>query len=406
MRNQEFIDLHRRDDVRARALRPCPDGIDLQWCLQQIEGWQTACRKLPFWAMDENGETKTDVWFPPRISMEQCSSQETAQYKAQVAVRVMGGEENCGELVDLTGGYGVDFSYMARHFRHATYVEKQPHLCEIMKHNLPHLGIDNADIVNADCTDLLRTELKADGQRLIFADPARRNNVGRKVVALRDCTPDIVELQDDLLERAKVIIAKLSPMLDISMALRSLRGVAEVHVISVRGECKELLLVMTGDAAPYHDFYCVNIADETDVFRHNGPIDAPEIAGSVLQYLYEPNASILKAGVQDALCREYGIGKLHAMSNLFTSGKHVANFPGRSFRVLATSTFGKKEIREMLKGISRANIAIRNFPATVDELRRRLKLKDGGDVYLFATTVADGQHVLVKTTKIQQDYRL
>lgn len=385
-------------------MRQCPDGIDLQWCLQQIEGWQTACRKLPFWAIDEDGEAKADVWFPPRISMEQCSSQETARYKAHVAVRVMGGEDSCEELVDLTGGYGVDFSYMARYFRQATYVEKQPHLCDIMKHNIPVLGIDNADIVNADCTNLLRTGLKADSHRLIFADPVRRDNVGRKVVALKDCTPDIVELQDDLLERAKVVIVKLSPMLDISMALRNLRGVAEVHVISVRGECKELLLVMTGDAVFHPTFYCVNIADETVVFRHNGPVETPEISDSVLQYLYEPNASILKAGVQDALCREYGVGKLHAMSNLFTSEKLIANFPGRSFRVLATSTFGKKDIREMLQGISQANIAIRNFPATVDELRKRLKLKDGGDVYLFATTRSDNRHVLVKATKVQQDY--
>ena len=383
------------------ALRPCPDGVDLQWCLQQIEGWQTACRKLPFWAADGNGEAREDVWFPPRISMEQCSSQETAQYKAQVAVRVMGSEANCGEIVDLTGGYGVDFSYMARHFRHATYVEKQPHLCEIMKHNLPHLGLDNVDVVNADCTDFVNTELKADCHRVIFADPARRDNAGRKVVALRDCTPDIAELQDALMERAKVLIAKLSPMLDISLALRSLRNVAEVHVISVRGECKELLLVMTRDAVPdYPAFYCVNITDETDVFHHTGPVEAPVIANGVLQYLYEPNASILKAGMQDALCGRYGVAKLHAMSNLLTSEKLVDNFPGRSFRVMATSTFGKKDIREILNGVSQANLAIRNFPSTVDELRKRLKLKDGGDVYLFATTIAGGQHILVKAIKV------
>jgi 16S rRNA G966 N2-methylase RsmD len=370
--------------------------VDLQWCLQQIGGWQTACRKLPFWAMDGNGEARVDVWFPPRISMEQCSSQETAQYKAQVAVRVMGGEANCDEMVDLTGGYGVDFSFMARHFRHATYVEKQPHLCEIMRHNIPVLGLENVDVVNGDCADFLRRELRSDVRRLIFADPARRDNVGRKVVALRDCTPDLVELQDVLLERAGVVIVKLSPMLDISMALRSLRGVAEVHVISVRGECKELLLVMTGEAVPYPTLHCVNIADETDVFRHKGPVGAPEIAGGVMQYLYEPNASILKAGVQDALCGEYGVGKLHAMSNLFTGVERVEDFPGRCFRVVATSSFGKRDLREMLKGVSQANIAIRNFPASVDELRRRLKLKDGGDVYLFATTVADGGHVLIR----------
>ena len=399
MHNREFVNLHLRDDVRELALKPCPDGVDLRWCLQQIEGWQTACRKLPLWAMDENGKAKTDVWFPQRISMEQCSSQETAQYKAQVAVRVMGGEAYCDEMVDLTGGYGVDFCYMARHFSHAVYVEKQSDLCGIMKHNIPVLNLENVDVVNADCAEFLTKKLKADRQRLIYVDPARRDNAGRKMVALRDCVPDIMELQDTLMERAKVVITKLSPMLDITQALRSLRGVSEVHVISVRGECKELLLVMTGKEVPYPIIYCVNIADKIDIFRHSGPVDTPEITNGISLYLYEPNASILKAGVQDALCVEYGVKKLHAMSNLFTSDRAVANFPGRSFRVHDTSTFDKKDIKKMLSGVSKANIAIRNFPTTVDDLRKRLKLKDGGDVYLFATTVADGQHILIKAGK-------
>lgn len=400
MDNREFIDLHRRDDVKALALRPCPDGVDLQWCLQQIDGWQRACVKLPLWALDEYGNARSDIWFPPRISMEQCSSQETAQYKAMVAVNTMGGADKCDEMVDLTGGYGVDFSYMSRCFCRATYVERQPHLCETMRHNASILGLDNAEILNSDCSEALPKWHGNSQGRMIFLDPARRDNAGRKVIALEDCMPDIVGMQDALLDRARAVIVKLSPMLDISMALDKLRYVAQVHVISVRGECKELLLVLKRETAGLPTFHCVNIADETSVFEHDGSATPPDIANGIMQYLYEPNASILKAGVQDALCRRFGVWKLQANSNLFTCDSPINNFPGRCFRILATSGFGKKDVKELLAGISQANLTTRNFPSTVDALRKKLRLKDGGDVYLFATTMADGQHRLIRCEKL------
>ena len=400
MDNQEFIELHRRDDVKALALRPCPDGVDMRWCLQQIDGWQRACVKLPLWAMDESGAVRSDIWFPPRISMEQCSSQETAQYKAMVAVNAMGGADCCHEMVDLTGGYGVDFSYMSRCFRRATYVERQPHLCDIMKHNAQLLGLDDVEIVNADGVEALHKLQGDNSGRMIFLDPARRDKAGRKVFALEDCTPDIVGMRDELLDRARVVIVKLSPMLDISQAIDKLKSVAQVHVISVRGECKELLLVLKRGNTGSSMSYCVNIADETSVFEHGGTVPLPVIADDVMQYLYEPNASILKAGVQDALCSRYNVWKLHANSNLFTGNVPINDFPGRCFCVQAAGSLGKKDAKKLLDGISKANLTVRNFPSDVDSLRRKLRLKEGGDVYLFATTMAGGRHLLIRCHKL------
>lgn len=390
MTNEEFIEANRESDVRVLALKKFPEGIDAAWCLQQIEGWQTARRKLPLWA-----DNSIHIWYPPRISMEQCSSQQTAEYKSATALRLLGGRGECKKLIDLTGGYGVDFSYMAPHFLHAIYVEKQAVLCEIARHNFPLLGLRNAEIVNADdfCSEA----------SLIFLDPARRDSAGRKVVALEECSPNVVEKQEKLLSQARFILIKLSPMLDVTEALRKLRNVTEVHVVSLRGECKELLFVMDGSVSPEIGnnvrYYCVNIAEDTTVYTSMKTHESPETADSIGKYLYEPNASILKVGVQDTLCANYGILKLHPRSNLYTSDSIIEDFPGRRFSVEAVSDFAKKSLKNLLTGIGKANLTVRNFPATVDELRSKLKLKEGGDCYLFATTVGNGRHILIKCRK-------
>lgn len=387
MTNSEFILQHRTEDVRKLALRKMPEGLDAAFCLQQIEGWQLARKKIPRWAETDG------LLFPPRLSMEQCSSQQTALYKRGVVERLLKGQ--CQGMMDLTGGFGIDFSYMAPLFREAVYVEQQEQLCQIAQHNFQLLGLQHAEVRNAQSQDVLA----AYGEpSLIYADPARRDDAGRKVVLLQDCQPDVVSLQDELMAHARVVMLKLSPMLDIQQALRQLRCVREVHVVSVDGECKELLLVMYQQEAPLR-YYCVNITDHVQETVVEEASVRPVISGQEMAYLYEPNASILKAGVQDALCSIYKVEKLHAFSHLFTSDRLIEDFPGRKFRILGRSDFSKQGVRNLLAGVKQANITVRNFPATVQELRKKLKLADGGSVYLFATTMSDNSHALLRCEK-------
>lgn len=399
MTNEEYIDLHRLDDVRTLALRSAPEGIDIKWCLQQIEGWQKAREKLPRWAGTDG------LWYPPALSMEQCSSEQTAEYKRGIVCRLLPEASDRQAFADLTGGYGIDFSYLAPLFGTSTYVERNPELCRIAGHNFGHLHLDGASVVCADSTEYL--EQGGLACSLVYLDPARRDNAGRKTVAIADCTPDVVQLQDRLMTVSRFVMIKLSPMLDISAALSVLRHVREVHVVSVRGECKELLFVLDSTYEGSPTYYAANLglADEvfscTDEQRKRAPlrVAGEHVVSASATCLYEPHASILKAGIQDVLCERYGVAKLHPMSNLFVSASPVQDFPGRSFRIVASCGFNKKELRTMLVGVSKANITVRNFPTSVAEIRKKLRLAEGGDVYLFATTVADGSHRLIHCVK-------
>lgn len=384
MTNETYIALHRDDKVETLALAATPAGIDLRFCLRQIEGRQIAKRKLPSWAETEG------LLYPPKVSMEQCSSQQAATYKRQLTERLLPAHRK--RLVDLTGGFGIDFACIAPLFDEADYVESNGHLCELAAHNLPLLGLPRARIHN------MTGELFCEGMgdfSLIYLDPSRRDASGRKVVALADCIPDVEALHDILLRHAPTVMVKLSPMLDIHDTLHRLSNVCEVHVVSVGGECKEILLVLRREATP-PVFHCVNITDTTETFCATLHRCEPVIASKPGRFLYEPNASILKAGVQDELCRAYGAEKLHPFSHLFVSDDFIADFPGRSFEVEAHSGFGKKELKALLSGIVQCNLTVRNFPASVAELRKRLKLREGGDTFLFATTLSDGTHALLR----------
>lgn len=389
MTAEEYIALHREEDVRMLALGRVPDGVDFVYCLQQIEGWQLARKKLPKWASLEG------IRFPVRLSMEQCSSEATAMYKRAVVERLL--PLGRKRMADMTGGFGIDFSYMAESFDEALYVEHQESLCQIARHNFPLLGLCNAEVRCAKGESLLDGD---EHYSLLYLDPARRDGAGRKVVGLEDCTPDITVLHDKLLDKADAVMVKLSPMLDIRLAQRQLTGVREVHVVSVDGECKELLLVMSKNAQRVV-FYCANIIGTgTHVFATEDNHPTPVICEKVGAYLYEPNASILKAGVQDALCERMGVEKLHPFSNLFTSDVLVEGFPGRAFRIEGQSDFGKRSLRAILSSLQKANLTVRNFPTTVADLRKKWKLREGGDDYLFATTLSDGSHALFLCKKV------
>lgn len=428
MTTAEFIREYREHDIRQLALQAnrFPD-VDMPYALDQIQGWQIARRKLPKWAACDG------VIFPPHLSMEQCSSEPTAQYKLNLAMewtcrieslelRVENSElstQNCRRqqfktqnstiktstrMTDLTGGFGVDFSFTSCAFAAATYVERNEQLCHIVEHNLPLLGLNNATVVCADAVEYLST---VEPQTMLFLDPARRDEHGAKTVMLADCTPDVVQLLPKLLEKSRFTMLKLSPMLDWHKAVDDLQGtVREVHIVSVGGECKELLLVLSTVVESELKVYCADLSTASDtpsLFVYTPGSSAPVVNSKLKtqnsKFVHEPNASIMKAGCFDELAAAYGVSPVSRNSHLFLSDEPIEDFPGRSFVVERVTTMNKGELRKALVGIEKANIATRNFPLTVAELRKRLKIKDGGDVYIFATTTAEGEHLLLISRK-------
>lgn len=406
----DFIRQHQDEDVRQLAFlgNKYPE-VDMPFALDQIRGRQMARTKLPRWAATDG------IVYPPHISMEQCSSEATALYKAELAARLLRKQnpEICKfatkdavapEFVDLTGGFGVDFSYIAARLGlRSMYVERQAHLCEAAKENFERLGLKNVLVKNGDGEELLHS-LKS--LKFIFIDPARRDGAGNKVVSLQDCTPDVTLLQDEMLDKADYVIVKLSPMLDWHRAVKELKHVKEVHIISVSNECKELLLVLSAkNMGECRRVFCVNDEQKFVCDEQSMASSIVKIAHASLgdmHYIYEPNASLMKAGCFGILSERYNVKMLSKNSHLFVSSEPIEDFPGRTFRILAISSFNKKELKRHLSGITKANIATRNFPLSVSELRKRLKLKDGGDAYVFATTLSDESHVLVVTNKSNQ----
>lgn len=399
MTTAEFIREYRERDIRQLALQAnrFPD-VDMPYALDQIQGWQIARRKLPKWAACDG------VIFPPHLSMEQCSSEPTSQYKLNLAMEWASRVGHASRMTDLTGGFGVDFSFTSCAFAAATYVERNEQLCHIVEHNLPLLGLNNATVVCADAVEYLST---VEPQTMLFLDPARRDEHGAKTVMLADCTPDVVQLLPKLLEKSRFTMLKLSPMLDWHKAVDDLQGtVREVHIVSVGGECKELLLVLSTVVESELKVYCADLSiasDPSSLFVYTPGSSAP-VANSKLKtqnskFLHEPNASIMKAGCFDELAAAYGVSPVSRNSHLFLSDEPIEDFPGRSFVVERVTTMNKGELRKALVGIEKANIATRNFPLTVAELRKRLKIKDGGDVYIFATTTVEGEHLLLISRK-------
>ena len=395
---EEFIREHRHDDVRQLALQAAryPD-IDMQQALQQIAGWQTACTKLPEWAATDG------IIYPPRLSMEQCSSEATAKYKAKVL------DPSPSTVIDLTGGFGVDFSYMARGFQKAVYVERQPHLCEEARHNFQLLGLENAEVVCGDGVEYLKnlpSPFHPPSTLTIFLDPARRDENGKKTYAISDCTPDVVALKDLLLEKAGRVMIKLSPMLDWHKAVDDLGEVVEVHIVSVDNECKELLLVLAKKPVAPLRVVCANIRHdaETELFEFfpsNDNLSIPLFpALRERDFLYEPNASIMKAGCFAEVAHRFGVQPTGSNSHLFLSPQFIPDFPGRKFQIEKVTSMNKKELKHAIGGLTKANITVRNFPLSVAELRKRLKLADGGDTYIFATTLGEKDHVLLITKQI------
>lgn len=379
----EFIATHRNYDVRTLAFKRA-DGVDMPLALEQIAGYQKARRKLPQWSGVEG------MLYPPSLSMEQCSSEQTALYKVSLLA------SRSGSFADLTGGFGVDFSYLAARFAKATYIERNPKLCAIARHNFALLGLTHAEVVCGDSVECLRNLAPVD---VIYLDPARRDANGGRTFAISDCTPDAVALLPLLLEKAETVMIKLSPMLDWHKAVADFRGhVAEVHIVAVDNECKELLLILRRDTTECPKVVCVNngcVFSPTPyiyIIRCSAPsVDFSQLHG----FLFVPNAAIMKAGCFAQVAEAFSVAQISDNSHLFVADAPVEGFPGSTYRIDTVTTMNKKELKATIGGIKKANIAVRNFPLTVAELRKRLKINDGGNIFIFATTLCDGSHVLI-----------
>ena len=415
-----FIEKNLNADIRQLALHAHrePD-IDLPLALRQIAGRQIARRKLPSWAALDG------LLFPPHLNMEQCSSEQTACYKADICRRLL--NNSFTKLVDLTGGFGVDFAWMSEAFEKATYVERDSELFAISSQNFQVLN-KQVETHNTDGINYLH---QLECATMIFLDPARRDDKGARTYGITDCTPNVLEIKDELLEKADLVMLKLSPMLDWRKAVNDLgeSNVREVHIVSVQNECKELLIVLAShnscvpseasdqrSSAPI-TIFCINILSDGSCQQFLVPSPSsihhplsslhpscvPSVASdqrssvpvTCYQYLYEPNASIMKAGCFQELAEHYGIQPLAPNSHLFVSEQPIDNFPGRQFQISAISSMNKKELKTALGHLSNANITVRNFPLSVPELRKKLKLSEGGNTYIFATTLANNQHVLL-----------
>ncbi|MDU1890853.1 MAG: SAM-dependent methyltransferase [Dysgonomonas sp.] len=383
---KEFIAKHESDNVHTLALQAklYPE-IDIQFAIQQITGRRIAKTKIPCWYSNDS------LIYPKHLSLEQASSEQTALYKASIY--------RGNTMVDLTGGMGVDFSFIAPHFNKAIYVEQQIELTEIAKHNFDILSLNNVIVKNDDAVKYLSEMAPVN---LIYIDPARRDTKGKKTVLIEDCTPNILDIENLLEEKAEITMIKLSPMLDISLAVKSMKNVAEIHIISYNNECKELLFIkkQCNTEPEYHCVHILNDRIEKFTFTKKQEeqteivyTDQPE------KYLYEPNPSILKAGAYKSIAAKYNLKKLHPSSHLYTSKEFYPDFQGRKFKVENTCSLNKKELKQYLPDTYKANITTRNFPASVDEIRKKTGLKDGGDTYIFATTLSDEKKILIICSK-------
>ena len=389
---RDFIHEHINDDTAELLLaaRKYPD-IDVPFVVEQIEARRRLKGKLPEWYENK------DIIMGGRVPAEQCSSELTARYKQSIVK----GESLC----DMTGGMGVDFWYMSEGMERAIYTERNEELCSIAKHNFQVLQTLRPEYV-IRCGD--GRELPIPSVDIIYLDPARRAGDGSRVYAMEDCEPNIVEWQDELLKHAKMVLVKLSPMVDLTDVLRKLKGVKELHIVGVKNECKEILV----KAHAFDDSVCAGCVEVHCVdFLTSGKIEyvfsllgGMEISltdGGVKRHLYEPDVTLMKAGAFGSLCARYPVWQLDVDTHLMTSDEWIPEFPGRVFEVEEMIPFSSKVLKRLKKEIPHANIAVRNFVMTADELRKKTGIKDGGDVYLFGAKVKDmGQMLLICRKKV------
>ena len=385
---RQFIERHIDGNPALLRLSAKPEeGLDIAFAVEQIAIRQQLRDKLPDWAAN------FDLVLPSRLSGEQSSSELTAQYKQ----RFFSG----GSLMDLTGGLGVDFFYLSQVAETAIYIDKKEENCIAARHNLAALGRKNTEVRSGNSIELLSAWSRP--LDLIYVDPSRRDGNNQRIYGLSDCEPDAAAHKPLFFEKAKRVLIKVSPMVDVKQLLVSYPEVTEVHIVSVRNECKEVLLfVDTAQVVQEPTIFCVSLSPEKEevfTFTFSEEESATAAYAVPQAYLYEPNASVLKAGAFKAVARRYGLKKLGRHSHLYTSSGLCEAFPGRIFEKEEVLPFNNRLKKELPATVPKANISVRNFPLSVAEIRQQTKIKEGGDVYLFATTLESGEKVVIKAKK-------
>ncbi|SMG52149.1 hypothetical protein SAMN05661096_03875 [Marivirga sericea] len=386
--NWKFIKDHEQDDPAHLVLKQkqFPD-LPLKELVAQIASRQKAKTKLPEWFSEK-------VWFPPKLSLEQSSSEATAKFKASLI------SGNC--FADLTGGFGIDSYYLSQNFKQSHYIEQQAELCQLARHNFGELKA--AIVVHHTESEAYLNTIR---QPLdwIYLDPARRGDRNQKVFLWEDCNPNLVALLPELFEKANNVMVKAAPMQDISRAIAELEyKVKEVFIIEWQNEVKELLYLLSKEAVANSEIHAVQLSENgMPIFSFTGNklTEAESLISFEMpqQYLYEPCPAMMKAGLFKQLAAKYGISKLHPNTQLFTSDILIADFPGRAFKILHSIPVQKKELKKVQADL-KANLSTRNFPMPIAQLKKKLGLKDGGDRYLFATTLKDGGKGLLVCDKL------
>ena len=385
---QAFILAHENDDIFELALNEKKyPNIPIKAVVQQIKARQKARTKLATWHQTD------EIIFPPSLPMEQCSSELTAKYKAEI----LNGEV----LIDLTGGTGVDSYYFSKAFKSIHYVEKEANLCALATHNFAKLRADNIAVHHSDASSFLKdNKHQAD---CIYLDPARRGEHNSKIFKLKDSQPNIVALKEKIFEVTDKILLKTAPMLDIQEALTQLKNVSKVYVVAVKNDCKEVLYLLEKNFSGEAEITTVNLKNqkikEAFSFYKKDELTAEVTLGMPKGYIYEPNAAILKAGAYRSIAKFFQLEKLHMNSHLYTSDKHIEGFPGRVFICESTCKYDKKTLLKLLPN-KKANITVRNFPNTVEQIRKKTGIKSGGDTYLFATTGMDENPLVLVCRKV------
>lgn len=385
----QFIEANEQADIHSLGLQASKySGVDMSLALCQITGKQKVKEKIPVFYHCEQ------LLYPVRLSLEQSSSEITAKYKTQWS----GG--NC--IIDLTGGFGVDSYFFSQKFAKVKYVERDSKLCALATHNFRVLGQKNIEIINEQAEDYL-THIES--AAWIYLDPARRSNSGSKVFRIGDCEPDVASLLDKLLSKTDNIMVKLSPMIDISTLINDLKFIVQIHIVAIENECKEVLVIIKKNYSDDIEIKTINyrkncIEEKFDFILKNESSATSKLADKVRHYLYEPNAAIMKSGAFRLIGENFSLSKLHISSHLYTSDLFVSDFPGRIFEVKQVCDFNKNTLKHFEKNINSANITVRNFPLSVADLRKKLKLKEGGDDFIFATTLALGGKALILCRKI------
>jgi len=381
---KEFINKNLKQDINTLALKknPFPD-YEWSWILNQIQAKQKAEKKLPTWFLND------DVVFPSTLSIEQTSSETLAKFKAAL----ISGEN----LIDLTGGFGVDDFYFAKRFKKVVHCEFQEDLSAIVKQNFKVLNADNIETISGDSISYL--EQSTEKFDWIYIDPARRDDKKTKVFLLKDCTPNVVELQEFLFEKSDNILIKVAPLLDISSILNELSNVKAIYAIGLQNEVKELLIVQQKGFIDQPELIAVNISNDgtihQDIFTLIDAVDSQ--LSTPLNYLYEPFSSYLKLGSYNSIAVKFNVSKLHKHSHLYTSNELI-DFPGRSFKIEQIIPYNKKDIK--LLENTKCNVTTRNFPLKVEEIRKKHKIKDGGDLYAFFTTDLNNDKIVVICKKV------